>query len=120
MSNSEATKLNLIAPSRNPLQKLREAGLVVTEFGGFDPVQCKATLPDGRKLHFLAIGKSWDLVIGITSDEFEAGIGSSFSITSEYWHEHFEGGYMPLETAADIILSAIALYQLSSGKGAIA
>jgi len=120
MSNSEATKLNLIAPSRDPLQELRKAGLYVVMLGGYCPVQCEATLPDGRKLYFLAIGKSWDLVIELTSDEFEGGIGSSFSITSEYWHERFSAGEMPLETVADIILGAIALYQLSSSSRAIA
>jgi len=74
MSNSEATKLNLIAPSRNPLQKLREAGLVVTAFGGFDPVQCEATLPDGRKLYFRAIGKYWDLVMGLLLTNLRLGL----------------------------------------------
>jgi len=118
MNNSEATKLKASSPNRDPLQKLREAGLYIDLFGGFCPVQCEATLPDGRKLYFRAIGKYWDLVIELTSDEFVSGTGSCFSITSEYWHEQFEAGCMPLETAADIILSAIALYQLSSGKGA--
>jgi len=47
-----------------------------------------------------------------------SGDNASLSISSEYGTEQFEAGYMPLETAADIILSAIDLYQLSSGKGA--
>jgi len=120
MNNSEATKLKAPSPSRDPLQELREAGLYIDLFGGFCPVQCEATLQDGRKLYFRAIGKYWDLVIGLTSDESVSGTGSCFSISSKYENEQFEAGYMPLETAADIILSAIALYHLSSGKGAIA
>ena len=118
MNNSEATKLKAPLSSRDPLQELREAGLYVVTLGGYCPVQCEATLPDGRKLYFRAIGKYWDLVIELTSDEFEGGIGSAFSISSKYENEQFSAGEMPLETVADIILSAIALYQLSSGKGA--
>jgi len=47
-----------------------------------------------------------------------SGDNAFLTISAEYGTEQFEAGYMPLETVADIILSAIALYRLSSGKGA--
>lgn len=117
MNNSEVTKSKAPAPNRDPLQELREAGLYIDLFGGFCPVQCEATLQDGKALYFRARGECWELTIAATPDDAASGDNASLSISSEYGTEQFEAGYMPLETAADIILSAIALYRLSSGKG---
>jgi len=119
-SGQKAIELKAPTIAIDPLQRLREAGLYVVTLGGYCPVQCEATLPDGRKLYFRAIGKRWDVAIGLTSDESVSESSAAFSISSKYENEQFSAGEMPLETVADIILSAIALYQLSSGKGAIA
>jgi len=117
MNNSEATKLKAPSPNRDPLQELREAGLYIDLFGGFCPVQCEATLQDGKALYFRARGESWELTIAPTPDDAVSGDNTSLTISAEYGTEQFEAGYMPLETAADLILTAIALYQLSCGKG---
>jgi len=118
MNNSEVTKLESPTSNRDPLQELREAGLYIDLFGGFCPVQCEATLQDGKALYFRASGESWELAIAPTLDDAVSGDNAFLTISAEYGTEQFEAGYMPLETVADIILSAIALYRLSSGKGA--
>jgi len=119
-SGQKTIELKAPAIAINPLQRLQDEGLVVTAFGGFDPVLCEATFPDGKALYFRASGESWELAIAFYSDDALDGTSECFTTSSEYGNKHFDAGYMPLEVVANLILASIALYQLSCGKGAIA
>jgi len=111
MSNPKTSAI-----ARSPLQRLQDAGLVVIGFGGFDPVACDATLPDGEDVYFVAWDYSWQLKITVCS---KTSLYTLFNLEVSC-SKYPTGELMPLEVAADLILNAIALYQLSSGKGAIA
>jgi len=111
MSNPKASAI-----ARSPLQRLQDAGLVVVGFVGFDPIICDATLPDGKNIYFTAWEYSWELKI---TEWNMASLDSLFNLEVSY-PEYSVEKLMSLETAADLILASIALYQLSSGKGAIA
>ena len=106
-------KISAIA--RSPLQRLQDAGLVVTMLGGFDPVACDATFPDGKALYFVAWDYGWELKITVCD---RTSLDTLFNLEVSY-AEYSTGELMLLESVADLILSAIALYQLSGDRASI-